>query len=149
MSTESISPASITLHKHYESYGVYITLIDGMAGGNRCRIGQTVRISANNTVVPCTAGTDLSIGVVTDNDDNDGNKVTVHANILRTSLAIAKGGTLAAGAVIVPDGTVNADGLPGFAAAATGNFVQAVVLRGATVGLQITILHLRSCHTRA
>jgi hypothetical protein len=145
MATESITAAGITLTKHYESYGVFLTLIDGTSGGSVLAIGQKVKISANNTVVKCSAGTDFSIGVVTNTDNGDGsNKVTVHANIMRDSKAVAIGGTLNAGAFVVPNGVMNADGIPQYVAAASGDHVSAIVLSGGAANSVIRILHLRS-----
>lgn len=141
MSTESIKNPSKTLTKHYESYGVFPSMIAGNAIG----VNQEVYISGNNTVSKRTTGTQFPIGVCT-KGGTTGELITVQANIMRDSLGIAKGGTINAGAFVKPNGNVNADGIPEFVAAATGDFANAIVLAGGNVDTEIKVLILRSAH---
>jgi hypothetical protein len=140
MSTESIINPSKTLTKHYESYGVFMTLT---AGGGTLQENQQVYISGNNTVAKRTLGTQFPIGVIT-KGGLVGDKVTVQSNILRDSLAKAIGGALAAGAFVKPNGNVDATtGVPEYVAAAAGDYANAIVIGGAAQNAEIRILILR------
>lgn len=140
MSTESIKAPSKTLCKHYESYGVFMTLI----AGNTIQQGQEVYISGNNTVSKRTGGTQFPIGVVTEGGLVN-EKVTIHMNIMRDSLGKAIGGALAAGALVKPNGNVDADtGIPEFVAVAAGDYCNAIVLSGAAQNAEIRVAILRS-----
>ncbi len=144
MATESIKSPSKTLTKHYESYGVNMTLIASGAIAQN----QEVYISANNTVAKRTTGVQIPIGIATVGGA-DGDKIAVQSNVLRDSLGIATGGTLAAGALVKQNGTVNADGIPQYVAGAVGDYLSAIVLQGGAANAEIRVLHLRGPIYRA
>lgn len=141
MSTESIQNPSKTLSKHYESYGVFPSIIAGATIG----VNQEVYISANNTVTKRSVGTQFPIGICT-KGGVVGELVTIQANILRDTLGIAKGGTINAGVFVKPNGNVNANGIPEFVAAVAGDYANAIVLAGGAVDTEIKVWILRSAH---
>lgn len=139
----SVMSKSKTLFRHEEHNLVHLTMVN--AAGATLRAGQEVNIkSATNMSVELRdGGTDFPFGIVTVGGA-DGDKVTVVTCIQRTCLAMAKGGTLNAGAAVKPNGTWNAAGEPEYVATASGDYVSAVVLSGGAVDTEITVGILRS-----
>jgi len=107
--------------------------------------GEEVNIESatNMSVEKRDAGTDFPIGIVTVGGAV-GEKVTIATCLQRTCLAMAKGGTLNAGALVKPNGTFNASGVPEYVATASGDYVSAIVLSGGVVDTEITIGILRA-----
>jgi len=145
MATESIMPASVTISKHAEPTGVILTLTNAFAG--TLFQGQEVIMSANLSVTKRTTGTQLPIGVVTVGKGT-GERVSVFTAFQRTVKGIAKGGTIAAGATVKPNGNWNtaivAEGLPEYTATAAGDYVSGVVISGGAVDTVIEIGILRT-----
>lgn len=104
-------------------------------------IGQEVYISGNNTVSERTLGSQFPIGVVETPSVTGDTQVVVKTGFSRVIQAIAKGGTLSAGAFVKPNGNVStADSLPEYVSAATsGDFAAGVVLIGGAVDATIRI----------
>lgn len=102
-------------------------------------VGQEVYISANNTVALRTLATQRAIGVVA-TKVKEGNLTIRNAIFNDAIVALAKGGTLAAGALVMQDGTVNATSLlPNYVAVATGNLASGIVLSGGAAAAEIKV----------
>lgn len=101
--------------------------------------GQAVYINGNGTVAKQTAGNQFPIGFVytpTNNKGYVGVGMTAFGSTLKGS---AKGGTLTFGSFVRQDGTLDANGLPNFVAAASGEFASAIVIEGAAAGSAIYV----------
>lgn len=135
--------ASKTLFKHEEQGLVFLTLLN--TSGAELKVGQEVNIESglNLSVEKRDAGTDFPLGVVTVGGV-DGDQVTIATCLQRTCLAVAKGGTLNAGANVKPNGTYNAAGMPEYVATSAGDYVSAIVLSGGAVDTEIIVGILRS-----
>lgn len=141
MSTETSLVASKTLSRHQENFSMFLTLTNDNSAD--LRQGEEVILNGNLTVAKRSVGTTFPIGVVTVGGA-DGELVTVATVIQRTLRAIAKGGTLAAGAFVKPNGTWNAAGCPEYVAVAAGDYASAIVLSGGNVDTEIVVGFLRT-----
>lgn len=143
MGTESIQSKSKTLHRIYQSYGVFLNALNG-EGANTLYQGQAVYISANNSVKAKTLGSQFAIGVV--NVGNAvGEELSVRANILCDSLAKAIGANQAAGTLVRYNGNRNSTtGIPEVVVAADGEYADAIVFKGGNANDEIRILVLQS-----
>lgn len=102
-------------------------------------VGQEVYLSGNNTVAIRTLATQRPIGVVA-TKVKDGVLAIRNAIFDNVITALAKGGTLAAGALVMQDGTVNATSLlPNYVAVATGNLASGIVLSGGAAAAEIKV----------
>lgn len=152
MSTETSMTASKTLHRHEEHGLLYLTLTNSDAAA--LVVGQEVVIEADLSVDKRGAGTEFPFGIVTVGG-GVGELVTIATCLQRTSLAIAKGGTLNAGTFVKPNGTVT-NGIPEYVAAVgavlsngtttsvVGDYASAIVLKGGNVDTEIVIGILRT-----
>ncbi len=141
--TETSMTKALTLSRQIEKFMVYLTFLNG--SGAELKAGQEVFISANMTVNKRTTGAQFPIGVVSIGGA-DAENVTVACCIQRSLKAHAKGGTLAAGVFVKPNGTYNADGTPEYIAAAPalGDYVSAIVLSGGAVDTTLELGILRT-----
>jgi len=106
--------------------------------------GQEVYISGDKTVAKRTSTTQLAIGILVSAPDND-LLVNVRTTLFRDSFqATAKGGALAAGALVRQDGTVDSNGKPNYIATTTGHVASAIVLSGGAENAEITVGVLHS-----
>jgi len=137
-STGSIHAASKTLVLNKEHSAIYATL----SAAEDLKAGASVKMTADNTVGVVTAATDLPIGKVVVGGDS-GKKVTVLANASAILLGAAKGGALAAGALVRQDGTFNADDVPNYVAAASTHFADGVVKVGGEDTEEVEIFSLK------
>lgn len=135
----SIQNAPVTLQKFVESHGLFLTLLAAAA----LKPGQLVNISGDNTVAAVDAGTDFPVGIISVGATAAGEKVTVLTNLNSDLKAIA-GAALAAGALVKPTGAVDANGRPTYVAAAVGDFVGAVVIKGGALNAEIRVGILRA-----
>ncbi len=143
MSTESIQNPSKTLHKNYESYGVFISGLNGESV-NALNQGQAVYISGNKTLKAKTLGTQHAIGIV-NVGAVAGAKLSFKANILCDSLAKAIGKALVAGAFVRYNGnTDSTTGIPEVVEAQDNEWADAVVWNGAAQNGELTIFVLRN-----
>jgi hypothetical protein len=140
MATTSIQNASKTKSKYYEPHSLDLSLRNG--SGERLIDGQEVFISGANAVTKRTTGAQYPIGIVKVGGDN-GEYVTVATSLTRDIKGIATGGTLAVGAFVRQNGTLNADGLPQYVAVTTGQYAMGIVLQGGTAGTEIRVGVLR------
>jgi hypothetical protein len=109
------------------------------------KAGQEVYLSANNTVAIRTLGTQLSIGVVSVGTATAGERVTVKTTFNRVIQGIAKGGTLAVGATVKPNGNTSvADELPEYVATVSGDWAEAIVIKGGVVDTIIEVAILKA-----
>jgi microcompartment protein CcmK/EutM len=92
--------------------------------------GQNVKLDADGRVSKVTAGTQLPFGIV-EVGGADGARVAIRTFIAAEVYGIAKV-DLVPGKEVVATGVVNADGKQEFTLAVAGNFVNAVVIKGAT-----------------
>jgi hypothetical protein len=122
-----------TLVQNVEHDGLVLTFSAGAA----LKAGQEVRISGNNTVNTRT-GTQYPIGVVIADAANSEN-VAVRVNLAQDLAAIAKGGTINAGAFVKPNGSFNGDGTPQYVAATTGDYALGIVISGGAVDTVIRV----------
>lgn len=108
--------------------------------GAALKAGQEVKLHTDGTIKLRKLQTDSCLGVVMKGAE-DGARATIRIAAHVTLLGVAKGGTLTAGTLVYPDGTVNADGYPSYLTStkANGNISQAIVLRGATVTNKVLI----------
>ena len=136
MTTGTVLSPSITLSKHKEDYTVNLTLTNGE--GAELFHGQEVHVTGNLEVSKRDVATQKSIGVVSIGGV-DGERVTIATSFQRTLKVIAIGGTLTADDQVVPDGSRDSSGRPGYKAAVTTNYVSGIVLSGNTVGLEALI----------
>lgn len=143
MATETSMTKSVTLSRDAETYGVFLSFINDV--NSALVAGQEVFISGNGIVTKRLLGSSFPAGIVTVGGAV-GDLVTVHTPFQRTLKAHAKGGTLAAGVFVKPNGTLNADGKPEYVAAAPvlGDFVSAIVLKGGAVDTEIVLGILRT-----
>ena len=136
MSTGTVQGRATTLSKLYNRGDVRLSVANGE--GTAVVDGQEVYISGDDEVSLRDLGTDYPLGVVETGGD-DGELVTVHANVQRTLVATAKGGALTAGAFVKPNGTVT-NGIPEYVVAVTGDFAIAQVLRGGLVDTNVVLV---------
>lgn len=136
--TGTIQTPNPTIFPQMEEESLKLSLIAGVDLAK----GVEVRLSADNTVNTRT-GTQFPIGVV-DLAGLNGANVTVQTVFSRTMKAIAKGGTIASGAFVKPNGTLNADGRPQYVACASQDFALAIVLDGGAVDTEIVLGILRT-----
>ena len=115
MTTGTVQSASVTLSKHRETKLVTLTLTNGE--GAELFHGQEVSLTGNLEVSKRDVAAQKSIGVVSIGG-LDGEEVSIATAFQRTLKVIAKGGTLTAGDQVLPDGTRDANGLPGYAVSA-------------------------------
>jgi hypothetical protein len=104
--------------------------------------GEEVRLTADKTVGKRT-GTQFPVGVVVVGA-NVNEKVTVSTPFSNTMQATAKGATLNAGDFVKPNGIIGTNGLPEYVAVVTGDFTQAIVLKGGAVDSRLELGILRS-----
>ncbi len=142
MSTESIQNPSKTLHKYYESYGVNLNATNGEATDTLTQ-GQAVYISGNGAVKAKKLGTQFPIGIV-NVGALAGNQLSFKANVLCSSLAIATGANMAAGALVRYNGVKDENGIPQVVGADAGEYADAIVWVGGAAAAEITILVLRA-----
>ena len=131
----SIQSASITVSRYSENHSLNLTL---KAGANDIVAGQLVKISADNTVDYVTAGTDVPIGVAKTSRATT-KKLAVQTFFCRDLKAIAKGGALAAGAFVKPNGNVDANGRPEVVAVALSDYSAMIVLEGGALDDEIRL----------
>lgn len=148
MSSETSMTASKTLHRHEEQGLLFLTLTN--SDGATLKVGQEVVLENNLTVQKRSAGSEFPIGVVTVGGI-DGDLVTVATCFQRTTLAIAKGGTINVNTFVKPNGTVQASGIPEYVAAVApiysngtttsvlGDYASGIVLRGGNVDTEIVV----------
>lgn len=139
--TTSIQEPSITLSPFGENESVDLTLLNGEPT-DALNQGQLVYLSGNNAVRKITLGTQYPLGVVK-TGGLAGKKLAVQTSLCRDLHCIAKGGTIAAGAFVKPNGNLSVNGLPEVVAVAAGDYTQMVVLSGGAVDTQIRIGVLR------
>lgn len=132
-----IQNASKTVIRYDRSYGLNLSFIND--NGAALEKGMEVKVDGNNLVAERAAG-DFPIGYVTVGGA-DGERVTVRVIGEAVMKAHAKGGTIAAGAFVKPNGTINASGLPEYVAATTG-YALAIVITGGAVDTDLDILIL-------
>ncbi len=142
MGTESIQNPSKTLHRNYESYGVFLNCING-EDTDALQQGQAVYISGNKSVKAKKLGSQKSIGVV-QVGAIAGDKCSVRGNVLCSSLAKATGGALAAGALCRYNGDLDADGIPKVVAVLEDEWADGIVWSGGAEDAEITIFFLRA-----
>lgn len=142
MSTGSIQNASKTISRYYETYLLYLTLTNGQV--DKLINGQEVYISGNNSVTKRTTGTQFPIGVVSVGSVDHRTTVTVSTCLQRDLYCTAKGGTLAAGTFVKPNGNIAADGTPEYVATIAGDYASGIVLAGGAVDTEIRVGILRS-----
>jgi hypothetical protein len=142
-SSGSVMSASKTLFKHEEHHLVHLSLINTSPAALRAGEEVNIKAATNLSVEKRDAGADFPIGIVTVGGAV-GERVTVATCLQRTVQAIAKGGTINAGALVKPNGVWNVAGLPEYVAAVATDFISAVVLSGGVVDSEITIGILRA-----
>lgn len=104
--------------------------------------GEEVRLTADKTVGKRT-GSQFPVGVVVVGA-NVNEKATISTCFSNTMQATAKGATLNVGDFVKPNGTIGTNGLPEYVAVTTGDFTQAIVLKGGVIDARIEIGILRS-----
>lgn len=146
--TESIMAASKTIFRQPETEGCILTFTNNASAA--LNVGQEVFVSGNMLVNKRTTAAQFPIGVITQGGA-DTEKVSVFTCFQRTIRAVAKGGTINAGAFVIPNGTYNAVGLPEYVAATgpvisngvttsvLGDYASGVVLKGGNVDTEIEI----------
>ena len=144
MTTGTVQNASVTLSKHKETKQVNLTLTN--AEGAEIFHGQEVKVSGDLGVALRKVGTEIPIGVVSVGG-LDTEEVTISTSFERTLKVIATGGTLTAGGEVKPNG-VRTLTVPQYVVAATADKVSAIVLKGATVGLEALVGILRSPYVK-
>ena len=144
MTTGTVQSASVTLSKHKESNQLNLALTN--AQGAEVFHGQEVKISGDLGVALRAVGTEIPIGVVSVGG-LDTVEVTIATNFERTLKVIATGGTLTAGQEVKPNGTRTLT-VPQYVAAITADKVSAVVLKGATIGLEALVGILRAPYVK-
>lgn len=92
--------------------------------------GQEVYLMANGSVGLRNAADQVPIGYISVGNA-PGEMVTVSSNLHATVFGAAKGGAIEPGTELVPDGTVDSNGLLGYAAATAGDLVSGVALSNA------------------
>lgn len=100
--------------------------------------GREVVVKATGTVDKKSDGTKPTLGVVVVGGKN-GEKVTVRVLALLLINGKAKGGTIATGKFVVPNGTVDANGVPGYVEAVSDDVSCAYVIKGGVVDSEIKI----------
>ena len=105
--------------------------------------GQEVVLNGDLQVAHKTTATVIPIGIV-DVGGADSELVTVATNFQRTLKGTAKLGAFTAGDLVVPNGTVGADGVPEYVAAVATNYAQAIVIKGGIADAQVELGILRS-----
>lgn len=128
MSTGTIQGRATTLSKLKNEAGLRLTMNNGE--GAEIKNGTEVTLTGDNTVSIRDTATELPFGIC-EVGGADGEKVTVHVFGQRTLNCVATGGAFAAGDFVKYEGTHNADGVPNYVAAASGDKVNAIVLKGA------------------
>ncbi len=132
MATETFKVANKTIVHENE----YVTFQTSQV----LEVGQEVYISANRTVSKRTAGTQVPIGTVSTPSRTGDTNTVVKTFFSRVIQGIAKGGTIAAGTFLKPNGNVSAaDQLPEYVAAAANDYASAVVINGGAVDSIIEI----------
>lgn len=115
--------------------------------GVKINNGQEVTLQNDGTVKLRVSGAEIPLGYVSVGNV-DGKLCTISTNIHATVFAVAKGGAIVPGQELVPDGTTDANGLYGYAAAAAGNFVNAIALSGGDAGDEIHVALLRFAYVK-
>lgn len=100
--------------------------------------GQEVKLHTDGTIKKRGAGTDMPLGIVIVAAETT-KRATVRTSFQAEVKGIAKGGTINAGTLVVPNGNKNADGYSEYVAAASGDYACAVVIKGGAVDTFITI----------
>lgn len=115
--------------------------------GAELKVGQEVILKTNGKLDKRDAGTEYAIGIV-EVGAADGKKVTVLCtNIAAVIWGEASGDLSNEGQFVKPSGAVDATtGYPIYAAVASGDFAQAIVLEGNTTGNNIKVGILRTAH---
>jgi hypothetical protein len=121
--------------------GLPITFQDGTAGNGRIAEGQEVYLSANNTVKTRTLGSQYPIGTITvaKNLRLPTQTTCTVATFFDRDLYVTSAAALTVGTFVVPTGTQDADGGPLYAAAASGDWVCAVVIAGGAAGSEVRL----------
>lgn len=138
--TGSIHNASKTICKYHETGSVDLTLL----ADSDLKYGQEVYLSGNNKVEKRTTSAQFPIGVVV-TPGLDTKNVTVATIFQRTIQALnTEGGNLVAGDFVYHDGSVDANGLPGYAKADTdGDIVSGIVISGGADDTEVRVGLLR------
>ena len=135
--------AAVTVITHQNHSALTLTFTNGSAG--ELKQGQSVNIkgSSNYTVELRDSGTaDFPAGIVI-RGGIVGEKVSVLTPYIAVKKVHAKGGTINAGAFVKTNGVFNADGLEEVVAAASGDYVTEVVIKGGAVDtvLEVGVLN--------
>lgn len=99
--------------------------------------GQVVKLDADGRVSAVTLGTQLPFGIV-EVPAADGKRVAVRTFLAAEVYGVAKV-ALVPGKEVVATGVIDADGRQEFALAVGGNFVNAIVLKGAAIAGQCLV----------
>jgi hypothetical protein len=102
-------------------------------------IGQEVYISGNKAVAKRTTGAQFPIGIVETPSTEANQVVAIKTGFSRVIQGVAIGGTIAAGALVRPNGVLSTDDLPQYVATTTGNLATAIVLKGGSANAVIEI----------
>ena len=138
--TGTIQGRQTTISKFFDNGGIRLSMTNGE--GAEIKNGSEVSISGDNEVELRDTATDRPLGIV-EIGGLDGEKVTVHIFGQRTLKVVAKSGAFVAGDLVKYTGTQDADGVPEYTAAATGNLIVAHVIVGALEDAvaEVVILH--------
>lgn len=140
MPSGSIQNPPVTQLKHSAVGCLDLTV----TAGTDLSAGQEVVISGNNTVSERGSGNTVRpVGVVVV-PGLSGEEVVVRFYGNNTVTATAKGGALAANALVRQDGTLATNGTPNYLTAASTHVATGVVLRGGAEGSEIIIVQLFS-----
>lgn len=110
---------------------------------NELTSGQEVSLKNDGTIEERTVGTTLPLGVVIKGAKAN-LKATVRTNFTAALNAIADGGAIAPSDLLVPTGTKNAENLPLYKKASTGEYAVAMAFKGGATGTAIRVGILQS-----
>jgi hypothetical protein len=140
--TGTIQPASNQTLKNWEKDCVHLSFVND--SGAALVVGQEVTLKTTGKVDKRNAGTDVPIGMVWIGGA-DQERVTVRLNCNLTMKAKAIGGTLNAGTFVVPNGNIDSTyETPEVIAAAEGDYVTMIVIKGGLANAQIILGWLKS-----